>query len=77
MSMTKSTAEDNHDWDDQYDAQSRPDTVTYGNGIVETNTYDIDRGWITRRDYKDGATNKFYFNNSGIDAVGDILPSQE
>lgn len=57
----------------QYDALGRPTTVTYGNGVTETNQYDPDRYWITRRDYKDGSTNVFYFDNTSYDAAGNLL----
>lgn len=56
----------------KYDAQGRPDTVTYANGVKEINQYNQARGWITRRDYKKGSSNLFYFINSIYDNAGNL-----
>ena len=55
-----------------YDALGRPTTVSYANGVTETNTYNAARGWLTKREYKQGATNLFYVENSIIDNAGNI-----
>jgi hypothetical protein len=57
-----------------YDAFSRPATVDYGNGMVETNQYDADRGWIEGRDYEDSSSDTlFYIHNKSYDAAGNLL----
>ncbi len=48
-----------------YDALSRPDTVWFGNGVTEINTYDDNRGWLEKREYKRGSTNVYTFASTG------------
>ena len=58
-----------------YDEMGRPDTTSYANGVKEINQYDSDRGWLERRDYKEGSTNYYYFNSTGstdFDDVGNL-----
>ncbi len=58
-----------------YDALSRPDTVTFANGVKEINTYDDNRGWLEKREYKRGATNIYTFASTGtsdFDKVGNL-----
>ena len=56
----------------EYDALGRPTTIAYANGVTESNQYDPNRGWITRRDYQKDGTNLFYFNNTTYDNVGNL-----
>ena len=55
----------------EYDALGRVSAITYGDGVEESNQYDPDRGWISRRDYVKGANTLFYFENQ-YDDVGNI-----
>lgn len=49
-----------------YDAENRPVTVAYGNGVTETNTYDKNRGWLTKREYtREDGTVVYSFDASG------------
>lgn len=58
-----------------YDALSRPTSITYANGIVETNQYDDNRGWLKKREYKKGTTDIFYFKSdlgTDFDKAGNL-----
>jgi hypothetical protein len=59
-----------------YDAQGRPETVTYANGVVETNQYDPNRDWITRRDYNRNGQSMYFFENTSYDQAGNLLQQQ-
>ncbi|MCI0695565.1 DNRLRE domain-containing protein, partial [candidate division KSB1 bacterium] len=58
-----------------YDALSRPTTITYANGVTETNLYDVNRGWMTRRDYQKSGSNIYYFKSdlaTDFDKAGNL-----
>jgi len=56
-----------------YDTYSRVSTVTYNNGMTESNSYDSDRSWLTGKTYQKSGVSKYYMSVTGFDAVGNIL----
>ncbi len=59
----------------EYNAAGLPSSVTYGNGVVETNEYGT-RDWLVSRDYQNGGTNVFYIHSDqtdDYDYVGNLL----
>src|SRR3990172_546715 len=55
-----------------YDALGRLSTATYGNGTVETSTYDTNRLWLKDKTYVNTGIQKLKVENYAIDAAGNI-----
>ncbi len=58
-----------------YNASGQPIRTEYANGVVETNTYNPYRGWLSQRNYQLGGSALFYFTNS-YDAAGNVTVQQ-